>query len=134
MKTVKEIQIYILAETGLKTSVKKGTGSMKGYINIWPKYQSNEYPNFPFEFSQKIKKILKQFDSVEKPLFCSTSEVSIYLIEDNRINFKNESKPKSKEDMKARTWGSKNSQMRLDKKAARYAKNSRLGRTGVRYW
>lgn len=124
--TAKEIQTIILNETGLKTSVKKGTGSMKGYVTIWPKFQDGKYPNIPFELTKKLKSILSDFDYENKPLFCSTSEISVYLISDEKINFKNEKKPKEENGV-SNPWGSKNSQIRLDKATKRYAKKLRKG-------
>jgi hypothetical protein len=88
-----EIQAKILTETGLKTSVKKYTsGSMKGYVRIMPIYQNGSYPTLPFEFVQKLKAELAVFDYANKPLFCSTSDISVYGIEDDRINMKKEHK------------------------------------------
>lgn len=37
-------------------------------------------------------------------------------------------------EMSQKGWGSKNSQMRLDKKAINFAKKMQSGKTGVRYW
>ncbi len=133
MKTAKEIQAFILEKTGLKTSVKKGTGSMKGYLKIWPQFQNGEYPNIPFELARELLEILKEYDHEPHPVFCTISEIEVYGLEDERMSFKRERKPKPREEQKVREWGSKNSQMRLDKKAARYAKNLRNGTTGVRY-
>jgi hypothetical protein len=132
MITTKEIQKEIHDSTGLKTSARKGTGSMKGYIIIRPIFQNGAYPNMPFEFVKKMKVKLSEYDSDTKPLFCSTSEISIYKPIDDRIQYKKENKPKSIENMKLKTWGSKNSQMRLDKASSRYAKNAKKGNT-VRY-
>ena len=131
--TVKEIQDFIFNRSGLKTSVKKGTGSMKGYLIIWPMFQNELYPSIPFDIVQELKEKLSKFDYANYPVFCSTSEISIYNIEDNRVKFKTENKPKNIENMKVKQWGSKNSQMRLDKATAKHAKNSKKGNT-VRYY
>jgi len=133
MTTVKDIQERVFAETGLKTSVKKGTGSMKGYLILTPIFQNGCYPNFPFEYVQSLKNALSNFNYEEKPLFCSTSNICVYQIEDNRTEFKKEKKPKSVEINKVRTWGSKYSQMRLDKKSASNAKRMKKGGT-ARYY
>jgi hypothetical protein len=136
MKSIKEIQEDIYKKTGLKTSIKKGSGSMKGYLQIRPIFQNGNYPNFPHEFINELRPQLLNFDYANKPLFCTISEVCIYQIEDNRIEYKKERKPKLIEDMGVKSWGSKNSQMRLDKKAASYAKKRR-GENGdnmVKYW
>jgi len=126
--TAKYIQQIIFNDTGLKTSVKKGTGSMKGYLIITPMFQSGEYPNFPFEFTQELKNKLSEFDYDNYPLFCSTGQISIYGILDERMQFKRESKPKPIDNNKTQKgWGSKNSQIRLDKATARYAKRMSKG-------
>lgn len=120
---VSDIQTKILIETGLKTSVKKyKTGSMKGYIRIIPIFQNGSYPSFPFDFVKKLKSELLIFDYEQKPVFCSTSEISVYQIDDDRILMKKEKKPKQLDTNKiSKGWGSKNSQMRLDKTSRRAA-------------
>ena len=119
-----EIQTKILTETGLKTSVKKySTGSMKGYVRIMPIFQNGSYPSLPFEFVQKLKAELAGFDYANKPVFCTCSDISVYQIEDDRIQMKKENKPKEVDTNKVtKGWGSKNSQMRLDKASRRAAK------------
>lgn len=90
-----DIQKRILTETGLKTSVKKHSkGSMKGYVRIMPTYQNGCYPSFPFDFVQKLKEELAQFDYADRPVFCSVSDISIYAIEDDRIHMKKKVSPK----------------------------------------
>jgi hypothetical protein len=121
--TTLEIQNYILTHSGLKTSVKSfKNGSMKGYFRIMPIYQNGNYPNIPENVWKELKTMLKSFDYAEKPLFCGYSEICVYGIENNCITMKRESKPKEIKDLKVRSWGSKNSQMRLDKVCRRAAK------------
>ena len=124
-----EIQTKILTETGLKTSVKKySTGSMKGYVRIMPIFQNGSYPSLPFEFVRKLKAELAGFDYADKPVFCSCLDISVYQIEDDRIQMKKESKPKEVDTNKVtKGWGSKNSQMRLDKATSRNAKKMNKG-------
>ncbi len=124
-----EIQTKILTETGLKTSVKKySTGSMKGYVRIIPIFQNGSYPSLPFKFVRKLKVELQNFNYENKPLFCSISEISIYGISDEKTQYKNERKPKPADDSKpTKGWGSKNSQMRLDKATSRNAKKMNKG-------
>lgn len=124
-----EIQTKILTETGLKTSVKKySTGSMMGYVRIMPIFQNGSYPSFPFEVVQKLKAELACFDYANKPVFCTCSDISVYQIEDDRIQMKKESKPKEIDPNKTmKGWGSKNSQMRLDKTTSRNAKKMNKG-------
>ena len=123
-----EIQTKILQETGLKTSVKKYTaGSMRGYVRIMPIFQKGSYPSLPFDFVQKLKSELALFDYANKPVFCTCSDISVYQIEDDRIPMKKENKPKDIETKKVKVWGSKNSQIRLDKAATRYAVRLRKG-------
>lgn len=132
-----DIQNKILKETGLKTSVKKySSGSLKGYIRIMPIFQNGCYPSLPFDFVQKLKTELSNFDYNQKPVFCTISDIHIYDIIDDRIIMKKENKPKPIEELSVRQWGSKYSQMRLDKTAARYAKKRRgpNGDKMVRYW
>ena len=136
MKT-SEIQTKILAETGLKTSAKLyKTGSMNGYVRIMPIFQNGSYPSLPFDFVQKLKIELAAFDYSNKPLLCTISDICVFQIEYDSILMKKESKPKPIEEMSVSQWGSKNSQMRLDKTAARYAKKRRgpNGDKMVKYW
>jgi len=130
-----EIQQLILSETGLKTSVKQYTkGSMKGYLRIMPIFQNGCYPSIPFDFVQSLKSKLSNFDYANKPTFCTCSDISVYQIEDDRLEMKKERKPKQVDPSKPiKGWGSKNSQMRLDKATARNAKKMNKGGV-VRYY
>lgn len=134
---VQEIQNLILEKTGLKTSVKKGTGSQKGYLIIWPQFQNGIYPAWGEDMRNELKELLKEYDREPKPLFCSRDTLTVFGIENDSIKFKREAKPGViTENSKAKQWGSKNSQMRLNKKAAGYAKKRR-GKNGdnmVKYW
>jgi len=134
--TASEIQNKILTETGLKTSVKKySSGSMKGYVRIMPIYQNGSYPSIPFEFVQKLKAELSSFDYDNKPVFCTCSDISVYGLEDDRIQMKKERKPKEIDPNKPQKgWGSKNSQLRLDKATARYAKLLRKDNNRAKYY
>lgn len=120
MKT-REIQEMIFEEVNIKTSVKQGSGSMKGYAIFSPMFQDGKYPEFPFEFYRSMRDKLAGFEP--KPNFFTSSQFHIYGLELDSINYKRERKPKDRHELKARAWGSKNSQLRLDKAAARYAKN-----------
>lgn len=127
--TASEIQTKILTETGLKTSVKKySRGSMIGYVRIMPIFQNGSYPSLPFDFVQKLKSELSEFDYANKPVFCTCSDISVFQIEDDRIQMKKESKPKAIDPNKImKGWGSKNSQIRLDKAISRNAKKLKKG-------
>lgn len=127
--TAADIQARIFEAAGLKTSVKKGTGSMKGYVIIWPIFQGGKFPSLPFDFVQELKRELQPFNSVQHPVFCSTNEISVYGISDDRTEFKKERKPLPIEQQKVKMWGSKNSQIRLDKAIRRNAKNMQKGNT-----
>lgn len=131
-----QIQQKALTETGLKTSVSVyKSGSMKGYVRIMPIFQNGVYPSFPFDFIQHLKKELVLFDYAEKPLLCTCSDICIYQIEDDRIQMKKESKPKQTDSTKeTKGWGSKNSQLRLDKASSRYAKRLRNNDNCARYY
>ena len=131
--TAKIIQEVIFAESGLKTSVKNGTGSMSGYVIIWPMFQNGQYPSIPFDLCQRLKTELSQYNHEQKPLFSTTSEISVYGILNDAIKFKHERKAKTMEESSVKSWGSKNSQLRLDKAAARYAKKLRRGENVARY-
>jgi hypothetical protein len=132
-KTAKEIQKYILEKSGIKTSVKKGKGSMKGYTIIWPQFQNGKYPNIPFDLAKEIKYKLSSYDTITKPVFCSTNDISVFSLgNEEKIIFKKEKKPKETNTI-SKGWGSKNSQLRLDKAARRYSNNFKNGITGVRY-
>lgn len=134
--TVKELQQQIFTDTGLKTTVSKCKGSMKGYIRVMPMFQGGKYPNFPHDYLPKIKAEFKDYDSHEKPLFVTVSEVHIYGIDsEDTGKYKRERKPKQiDENSNSKQWGSKNSQMRLDKAAARYAKLLRKDGNRARYY
>ncbi len=120
METAKEIQEFVFQKTNIKTSVSNGRGSMKGYVTIRPIFQNGSYPYIPFDFCQELKTILSEYDYINYPLFCSTSEISVYGISNEKTEYKKERKQKP--ESKAKTWGSKNSQLRLDKASRRYAK------------
>lgn len=134
MTTTFQVQLYIHEKTGIKTSVKKLTGSMKGYISIRPMFQDGKYPQFPFEFTQELKPLLKEFSSSMHPVFCAINYIDIYGIENDPIKYQKERKPKPIDETKpVKGWGSKNSQLRLDKATARNAKRLRSGAT-ARYY
>jgi len=74
-----------------------------------PIFQNGSYPSLPFEFVQKLKAELAVFDY-------------------DRIQMKKESKLKEIYPNKTmKGWGSKNSQMRLDKATSRNAKKMNKG-------
>lgn len=129
--TAAEIQKIILDETGIKTSVRKLKGSMNGYVRIMPIYQNNTYPSLPLELVQRLAIELAAYNYEEKPLFCGRSDISIYGIDSESTYMKREAK--QKEPAQAKGWGSKNSQIRLDKAVRRNAVKLRKG--GVAgYW
>jgi len=132
--TIKDVQNFIFEKSGLKTSVKNGTGSMKGYSIIWPMFQSGTYPSINYKIKEALSVLLIEFNTNEHPLFCSNSEVCIYGICGDVTKFKKEHKPKSIEQMNVREWGSKNSQMRLNKAAERHTKALYSGKNVVRYY
>lgn len=134
MKTAKDIQEHIFTHTGLKTSVKQGKGSMKGYTVIWPIFQSGTYPNLPFDYIPTLRVLLAEYGNEAKPVFCSVSEIAVPGLDAECVKFKKEAKPKPVEDKPVRSWGSKNSQLRLDKATARYAAGARRGRNQARYY
>jgi len=130
--TTIEYQTYLHELTGLKISVKKCTGSEKGYFKFWPQYQNGEYPNFEHELIQS----LRSNDTSEEPNRngFSISEILIFgLVESDCVKFKREYKPKEISEMSVKSWGSKNSQMRLDKRSERNAKRMNKGNT-ARYY
>lgn len=133
---ISEIQKLILDETGIKTSVKKGRGSMKGYTIFSPIFQGGEYPKFPFQWRVGFKDKFPKCDI--KTMFVSEYSIDVYhgVELDAPLRFKKERKPKPISEQKVREWGSKNSQLRLDKAAARYAKKRRgtNGDNMVKYW
>lgn len=125
MQTVSEIQEIILNETGIKTSVKKGKGSVKDYITFSPMFQGGKYPEYPFEWRQQLRS--KYPETIPETVFVSGTQIKLHIsaITGEATQYKKERKPIAFEDMKVKEWGSKNSQMRLDKNAARYAKKLR---------
>lgn len=134
---VSEIQTAIFEQTGLKTSFKRMTGSMKHHIKIWPIFQGGIYPKFPFEWANKFNKRFKP-DLVNDCFpYCSIMELNIpasNFTEFDPIQYKKERKQKPIDDGKPMAgWGSKNSQLRLDKATARNAKKLKAGTT-ARYY
>lgn len=137
---VSEIQTAIFEQTGLKTSFKKMNGSMRHHVKIWPIFQGGEYPKFPFEWLREFSKQFKADLLNDCFPYASTMELNIPAVnftEFDAIQYKKESKPKPIDEGKTMAgWGSKNSQMRLDKTANRYAKKRRgpNGDNMVKYW
>ncbi len=133
MKT-SEIQELILAETGIKTSVRKLSGSMKNYLSFRCLFQGGDYPKFTHEWRTIF---VKQFNTT--PGFgnyhsdYSIEILNINISEYDPILYKKERKPKPIEEQKVKTWGSKYSQLRLDKATMRNAKKLRAGTT-ARYY
>lgn len=130
--TSKEFQILLHNLAGLKISVRKGKGSMKGYFIFWPQFQNGEYPKFDFDM---IKELGNKYPGEHPHINTfSTTEVCFYGLEfEENVKYKKESKPKEISEMKIKTWRSKNSQLRLDKATARNAKRMNKGNT-ARYW
>jgi hypothetical protein len=127
--TTAEIQQLIYNETGIKTSAKKLTGSMKNYIRISPMFQNGKYPTFPFGFTQEMQ--AQHAGQEPNPNFFSIDGFSIYgLTTENTVQYKKECKPKEIEELNAPTW--KGQQWRLDKKCQRFAKRAKQGNC-VRY-
>jgi len=107
-----------------------GTGSMKGAFIFWPQFQNGIYPTFDFSIVQELK---KQLPEHWQNIF-TISDISMYNLDyEEPEKFKRESKGKSIEQMKVKQWGSKNSQLRLDKATARNAKKMNKGGT-ARYY
>ena len=70
--TVTEIQAVILAETGFKTTVKKGSGSMLGYTC----FSVNK--NLKFDFNWR-REFIERFPKCDvNPSFCSEISIQIY--------------------------------------------------------
>jgi hypothetical protein len=130
--TTREMQDIIVEATGLKVSVRKGTGSLKGYYKFWPQFQNDCYPDFPIDIARKFQ---EQYPGQEpKPNFFTRSDFCVYGLEPSEVKrFKREIKPKGIEDMKVRTWGSKYSQLRLDQRTRRNVKRLKDG-NGPRYY
>jgi hypothetical protein len=135
MFTVTQIQETIFNQTGIKTSVRQYTGSMKNHIGFRPMLQNGIYPVFPHEWA---KEFIKQFEAI--PGYGNYTAgnyidiVRINFSDFTPLQYKKERKPKTIEEQKIKGWGSKNSQVRLDKAAARYAKALRNGNNRARYY
>lgn len=132
---VSEIQQAIFEQTGLKTSFKRMTGSMKFHVKIWPIFQDGKYPNFPFEWVNQFAKQFKADLAHDCFPYGSVGELNIPAVnftEIDPITYKKERKPKFDPDKVVKGWGSKNSQMRLDKAGARFG--NRLRRDGRSYF
>lgn len=134
MKSIADIQTAIFEQTGIKTSVKKGRGSTKQYFIISPMFQNNIYPQYSFEWRQKFVAAYP----LTEPFTASINGTQFYihcsfLTDTTPIKYKTERKPLLIEQMKVKQWGSKNSQLRLDKATARNAKRLNAGTT-ARYY
>jgi len=122
---VSEIQAAIFEQTGLKTSAKKMTGSMKHHVKVWPIFQGGKYPSFSLEWARDF---VKQFNpDLQNDCFPygSTGELNIPITnftEIDPVTYKKERKAKPIDQMNVKQWGSKNSQLRLDKASRRTAK------------
>lgn len=122
MQTVSEVQAIIFEQTGIKTSVKRGTGSVKDYLTFSPMFQCGKYPEFPFEWRRKFQ--AQYPETIPETVFTSSTQIKLHItaITGEAIQYKKERKPLPLEQMNQRQWGSKNSQMRLDKASRRAAK------------
>ena len=78
-KQIENMKNLIEKETGLKVSVRKNNflGSMQGYITFSTKKQNGIYPEWNFEFVQKMKKDFYQEEP--NPTFCRLNEFSYYF-------------------------------------------------------
>lgn len=134
---VSEIQTAIFEQTGLKTSFKRMTGSMKYHVKIWPIFQGGQYPKFPFDWVNEFKKQFKPDLAHDCFSYVSVGELNIPALnftEIDPIQYKKERKPKTIDPDKIQAgWGSKNSQLRLDKATRRNAVRLRAGTT-ARYY
>lgn len=135
MWTIAEIQTQIFEQTGIKTSVKKLTGSMKHHICFTPMFQGGKYPEFPFKWRQTFVKQFKIAGDLGN--WASSTGIDILKInitESEPIKYQKERKPKLLDtDTPQKGWGSKNSQLRLDKATQRNAVRLRKGNT-ARYY
>lgn len=133
--TTAEIQNLILDQTGIKTSVKKLSGSMKQHLCFSPMFQNGSYPEYPTEWRREFVKQFKVLPGLGN--YQNSTQIHILKInieEGEPMKFKKENKPKTIHEMNVREWGSQNSQLRLDKAAARHAKAVRQGKDTVRYY
>lgn len=132
---VSEYQNKILTETGLKTSVRKGSGSMKHHLVFTPMFQGGQRPKFPIEWAREQRGL---FQSNGHGVFSTPECLDIPAFnfsEFDPVRYKAERKPKPIDtNTPAKGWGSKNSQLRLDKAAARYGKALRRGENRARYY
>lgn len=130
---VSELQTLIFEQTGIKTSVKHGKGSNKMYLIFSPMFQNGIYPQYPFDWRQQFAATYPQTE----PATVSVNGTQIHLhksvLTGEAIEYKKERKPKPIEQQAVKQWGSKNSQLRLDKATARNAVKLRAGTT-ARYW
>lgn len=134
MQTISEVQAIILQETGIKTSVKHGKGSMKDYFIFTTMFQSGSYPDYPHQWRREFKARYPETDP--ETIFIGSSQIDIHksVLQGEADKFKTERKPKPIDPNKPQKgWGSKNSQMRLDKAAARHTKKLLSGKNIARY-
>lgn len=106
---VSELQEIILAQTGIKTSVRKYTGSMKNHYSFRPQFQGGRYPKFPYEWANEFK---KQFQTLPGfgNYFTNGDMLDILAInftEYDPIIYKKERKPKTIDQLNVKQWGAK---------------------------
>lgn len=129
---VDSIQKTILDVTGLKTSVKVGslTSSMRGYVMFRAAKVAGQFTQWTFEQGNQLRALFAGTE--EKPTTGTFYELCVYF-GNEAYNYerapktsavKKEAAPAS-EKVTRSGWGSKNSQMRLDKASRRYAKRLR---------
>ncbi len=70
--TTQEIKNRIKNETGLNVSVRKGTGSMSGYVL----FTTRRNEQFDYDYSRNL---IKEFPSCDiKPAFANNYQIAIY--------------------------------------------------------
>jgi len=76
---IQNIKNLIEKETGLKVSVKKNSfnGSLSGYVTFSTRKQNETYPEWTFEFAQKMKRDFYQDEP--NPTFCGLQEFKYYF-------------------------------------------------------
>lgn len=110
---------------------------MKFHYAFTPLFQGGEYPKYPIEWGREF---VKQFKTIPGYGNYFTNGnildiLSLNFTEYDPIKYQKERKPKPIDPDKIQAgWGSKNSQLRLDKAASRYAKRVRRGANTVRFY
>lgn len=140
MCRISDIKAQVEKLTGVAVSVSIGRlgSSMRGYVIIRAKRKGGQ--NVEWSFENSIELTTMFIGLPETPTTCNKYELCVF-VGNEAYNYSAPKTERAKtispqreksEQKKSKGWGSKNSQMRLDKASRRFAKRMKRGNT-VRY-